>query len=416
MGSPRFRQLSPVLLAVLSAEIGSRLLSPRRAAPQPTRVTAAEYFSPEEISRGARFARPQLALGVLSQTTQLGVLALLTASSRRPPRRRWPRGMRSPSRGQGEIIAGALEAARTAGAVSLARMPVAVIARRRAVAVGLDTQSWAGWAADVAKELAITGVMSSAAGGAVTALIRRYPRDWWGPAAGASVAVMGLFGTLAPVLLEPLFNDFTPLPEGTARSDVLELARAAGITVGEVFGVDASRRTSGANAYVNGLGPTKRVVLFDTLLDRYTRDEVRVVVAHELSHVRHRDIVRAIALAIIVAPASALAIQRLSWTLSGQEGGPVGMPALGLAVGLIGGPVGIVTARLSRAVERRADADALKLSGSPEAFISMMRALAVQNLADVEPPRWARVLLASHPPALERIGAAVAYAAGGLAY
>src|SRR5581483_5202188 len=100
-------------------------------------------------------------------------------------------------------------------------------------------------------------------------------------------------------------------PEGVARSDVLELAQAAGIKVGEVLGVDASRRTSGANAYVNGLGPTKRVVLFDTLLDRYSRDEVRVVVAHELSHVRHRDIVRAIALAIIVAPASTLAIQRL---------------------------------------------------------------------------------------------------------
>ena len=87
-----------------------------------------------------------------------------------------------------------------------------------------------------------------------------------------------------------MFNDFTPLPEGETRSDVLELARAAGVEVGEVFSVDASRRTTGANAYVTGLGPTKRVVLFDTLLDRYSRDEVRVVVAHELAHVRHRDV------------------------------------------------------------------------------------------------------------------------------
>jgi STE24 endopeptidase len=409
MGSPRFRQVTPVLLALASAEIGSRLLSPRRAVPRPVPVPPGEYFSTDDITRGARFARPQLALGLVRETTQLGVLALLTTTSRtRPRRRRRLSGRRS---AQEEIVEGTLAAARTAVVMTLARMPVAVIARRRAMAVGLDTQSWLGWAADVAKALAIGGVMSSAAGGAVTALIRRYPRDWWAPAAGASVAVTGLFGTLAPVLLEPLFNDFTPLPDGPARSDVLELARAAGVRVGEVFGVDASRRTSGANAYVTGLGPTKRVVLFDTLLDRYTRDEVRVVVAHELSHVRHRDVVRAIGLAVITAPATSLAIQRLSWTLTGQEGGPVGIPELGLAVALISAPLGIVTARLSRAVERRADADALELSGSPEAFISMMRALAVQNLADVQPPRWARILLASHPPTLERIGAAVAYTA-----
>ncbi len=73
---------------------------------------------------------------------------------------------------------------------------------------------------------------------------------------------------------------------------MLELARAAGVKVGEVYSVDASRRTTAANAYVTGLGPTKRVVLFDTLLDRYNRDEVRVVVAHELAHVRHRDVPR----------------------------------------------------------------------------------------------------------------------------
>ena len=96
-------------------------------------------------------------------------------------------------------------------------------------------------------------------------------------------AVRRRLAALAPVVLDPVFNDFTPLPEGETRSDVLELARAAGVKVGEVYSVDASRRTTAANAYVAGLGPTKRVVLFDTLLDRYSRDEIRVVVAHELA-------------------------------------------------------------------------------------------------------------------------------------
>ena len=93
---------------------------------------------------------------------------------------------------------------------------------------------------------------------------------------------------------------------------MLALARDAGVSVGEVYSVDASRRTTAANAYVTGLGPTKRVVLFDTLLERYTRDEVRIVVAHELGHVRHRDVARGVAFAALTAPATAFAGQRLA--------------------------------------------------------------------------------------------------------
>ncbi len=128
---------------------------------------------------------------------------------------------------------------------------------------------------------------AAAGGGAVTAATRRYPRGWWLVAAGGAVGFGALVALLGPVALDPIFNDFDPLPEGETRSDVLELAGAAGVAVGEVYAVDASRRTNAANAYVTGLGPTKRVVLFDTLLDRYGRDEVRGVVAHELAHVRH---------------------------------------------------------------------------------------------------------------------------------
>jgi STE24 endopeptidase len=207
-----------------------------------------------------------------------------------------------------------------------------------------------------------------------------------------------------------VFNDFTPLPEGETRSDVLELARAAGVEVGEVYSVDASRRTTGANAYVTGLGPTKRVVLFDTLLNRYSRDEVRVVVAHELAHVRNRDVLRGVAFAAIVAPAGALAVQRLSWWLSPERGTARALPAMALATALVTAPTGLIVNRVSRALERRADRYSLELSGSPQAFISFERAIAVQNVADLRPPRWVTSLLATHPPTLERIGAAVAYA------
>jgi STE24 endopeptidase len=277
--------------------------------------------------------------------------------------------------------------------------------------VGLVTQSWRGWALDLVKSNAIGAVFAAGAGGAAVAITRRYPRGWWFPAAAGSVLVGSGFAALAPVLLDPVFNDFTPLPEGETRSDVLALAAAAGVKVREVYSVDASRRTTAANAYVTGLGPTKRVVLFDTLLDRYDRDQVRVVVAHELAHVRHRDVPRSVAFAAIVAPATALAVQRLSWALSSERGSAAALPALGLATAVVAGPLGVIGNRLSRAVERRADAYSLELSGAPDAFVSFERAIALQNVADLDPPALVRRVLATHPSTAERIGAAVAWSA-----
>ena len=398
------RTAGSLLLALAGAEVGVRLLRPREAPIDPADVHAEEYFSAEEIARGTRFARPQLAIGVARAALELGALATAVRRLRSTPRRRRAHAPGSAFGG------GALAGATLAVGMTIVPLPLSALARRRAIAVGLITQSWRGWAVDLVKSTAIEAALGAGAGGAIVALTRRYPRGWWLPAAVGSVGVGALLGALAPVLLDPVFNDFTPLPDGEPRSDVLALAHAAGVDVGEVFSVDASRRTTGANAYVTGLGPTKRVVLFDTLLDRYSRDEVRVVVAHELAHVRNRDVVRSIAYAALAAPAAAVSVQRLSWQLSPERGTARALPALALAAAVVAAPTGLIGNRLSRAVERRADAYSLELSGSPEAFVSFERAIALQNVADLRPPRWVSSLLATHPPTLERIGAAVAYA------
>jgi STE24 endopeptidase len=357
------------------------------------------YFSEAQIERGRRFARPQLALAVARSLVELGALGLVVRAGTPAA----VRCMRRPA------AAGALFGAGLTVAMALPPLPLAAIARRRAIGVGLVTQSWGGWALDLLKSTAIGASLTAGASGAVVAITRRYPRGWWLLAAAGSVGVGSAFAALAPVLLDPVFNDFTPLPEGQTRSDVLGLARAAGVRVREVYSVDASRRTTAANAYVTGLGPTKRVVLFDTLLDRYNRDEVRVVVAHELAHVRHRDVLRGVAYAAIAAPATALAVQRVSWALSPERGTAGALPALGLAAALLAAPLGMIGNRLSRAVERRADAYSLELSRAPDAFISFERAIALQNVADLEPPFFVRSVLASHPATADRIGAAVAW-------
>jgi STE24 endopeptidase len=394
----RHRVVESLLLTLVAAEAGVRLLSPRGHQVKPAPIDIHSYFSDAEIERGARYARPQVALGLARTGVEAGALALVVG---RPPR--WlGRKFRRPAAG------GALAAATLAVGLSLPPLPLSAIARRRGISVGLVTQSWRGWAADLLKGAAIEAALAGGAGAAAVAVMRRYPRRWWLPASLGSVVFGAVLAAVAPVVLDPIFNDFTPLPEGETRSDVLELARAAGVKVGEVYSVDASRRTTAANAYVTGLGPTKRVVLFDTLLDRYSRDEVRVVVAHELAHVRNRDVVRGVVFAAVVAPATGFAVQRLSWVLSPERGTPGALPALALAAGVVGAPTGVMGSRLSRAIERRADSYSLELTNAPEAFIAFERAIAVQNVADLEPPRLTS-LLASHPPTAERIAAAVGY-------
>jgi STE24 endopeptidase len=195
------------------------------------------------------------------------------------------------------------------------------------------------------------------------------------------------------------------------RTDVLELAQRAGVEVGEVYEIDASRRTTAANAYVNGIGATKRVVLFDTLLRDFSRDEVRLVVAHELGHVRHRDVPRFLAFSALAAPAALLAIAQVTRRLApeGEPPGPRTVPAVALAAMLVGAPVTAVFNQLSRRIEARTDEFALRLTGAPEPFIAFERGITVKNVAQAEPPRWAQLLFGSHPTTLERIGAAVAF-------
>ena len=158
-------------------------------------------------------------------------------------------------------------------------------------------------------------------GGALAlALVRRFRRRWWLPGSAAVVAVGVITVWLFPVVIDPLFNKFEPLPRGPLRSQVLELARKADVDVGQVYRVDASRRTTGVNAYVNGLGHSKRVVLYDNLIEGLPRDQVLQVVAHELGHQHHRDLLRGLVWLALVAPAGTLLAQRLAERIGRREG------------------------------------------------------------------------------------------------
>jgi STE24 endopeptidase len=405
--------LALALAGALAVAQGAALvLRPRRGLIAPDPVAVEEHFSAEEVARLRAFSRPQLALYAARALSQTAVLVALTA---RPPRSL----RRQPSSRRDRLALAAATGAGLTTALTAASLPAGALARRRALTAGLATQSWPAWAGDVVKATAISAVLTGAVAPAAISLVGRGPRGWWLPGAGAMVAGGAAATFLSPVVLDPLFNRFRPLPDGSARSDVLDLADRAGVDVGEVFEVDASRRTTAANAYVTGLGATKRVVLFDTLLARFTRDEARLVVAHELAHVRHRDVAFGLLHTAVVAPAALHAAAVLFARLSvGRTWDPpepptaAALPALALALGIAGAVTGSFAGQLSRRIEARADAFSLRLTDAPDPFISFERRICLQNLADPDPPRWIVALMGSHPPTVERIGTARAYARG----
>ena len=264
---------------------------------------------------------------------------------------------------------------------------------------------------------AVAAVLSAVAVLAFVALARALPGAWPAAAApGAALLVLAL-GFAGPIVLEPLFNRFRPLGDPALAGELRALAENAGVPVRDVLVADASRRTRRENAYVSGLGGTRRIVLFDNLLDASEPRQIRLVVAHELGHRRAGHVERGTLLGMAGSAAVVLVLWGLlSWPALLEAIGAFGpgdprvAPFLFLVVGvfeIIGLPLG---AALSRRWEREADRSSLELTRDPEAFESAHRRLARANLADLEPPRAVYGLLFSHPTPPERIAAARAWA------
>ena len=219
-------------------------------------------------------------------------------------------------------------------------------------------------------------------------------------------------------MLAPIFNHFEPLPESSrARADVLELGRRAGVDIGEVYRVDASRRTTTLNAYVDGIGSSKRVVLYDNLLDRANRRELDSVVAHELGHVAHDDIVRGLAFVAIVAPFGMLFARELAGAITRRRGvdpgSPAAVPAYLFSLAIAGlRRRGARQPALARRRGERRRVRARAHRRPPQALIEVQRHLARASLGDPDPPAALHFLFGTHPPTVERIGAALAFEDG----
>ncbi len=391
---------------IVVAEVGVWILSPREEPLEPVPVAENEYFSSAEIDRATDYRDVQRWL-MLAGLAVEGIVLVAIALGRPAPVRR---GL---ERLAGRPVLGAAAAgAGIALLTTIVTLPVSVISHERSVDVGLSTQSLGSWFWDVARSAGITAVITAGGAALLMALVRRFPRRWW---VGGAVLVTGLtvvFVWVGPVVLAPIFNKFEPLPDSSkARADVLELGREAGVDIGQVYRVDASRRSTALNAYVDGIGSTKRVVLYDNLLDRARRPELRSIVAHELGHVAHDDVPRGILYVAIVAPLGLVFARELTLAITRRTGTdpatPAAIPAYFLALTLASLVLNVPGNQLSRKIEASADQFALELTHDPGALIDVQVQLAKTNLSDPDPPDVYSFLFGTHPTTVERIGAAL---------
>jgi STE24 endopeptidase len=289
----------------------------------------------------------------------------------------------------------------------LATLPFALLLHGHLVEYGLSTQNRSEFLLDLAKGEAIGVVVTALAVLVVVGCARRWRRAW--PAiAGGVLACFVLVGSLIyPLVVEPIFNDFTPLPDGEFRSEILALADEEGVDVNDVLVADASRRTTTLNAYVSGLGSTRRIVVYDNLVEDLPRGEALSVVAHELAHARHQDVLTG---SLLGAAGMLCGVGLLGLMVGRRRGAsmadPVVVPlvlALAALAGFVSTPV---QNTVSRQLETRADVDALRATEDPKAFVQMQKELALRSFSDPTPPELVQLWFGSHPTTMERIGLA----------
>ncbi|MBV8080527.1 MAG: M48 family metallopeptidase [Actinobacteria bacterium] len=349
------------------------------------------FFSAEQVEQSRRYHRPLYVAQAIDLVLGLLVLGLLAAFAD------WRIGP--------WWLAAPLLAAIAVAVSAFVRLPVVFwsgyVNEHR---WGFSTQSVAAWAGDFFRKLLVACVFAAIPVLGVVGLAHALP-SWW-PVVAAPLAALFVLvvGFLAPVVLEPLFNRFEPLADEELAAELRVLAVRAGVPVRDVLVADASRRTTKVNAYVSGLGSTRRVVLFDTLLRRAARPELELVLAHELGHRRARHVVKGTVLGMLGAVAGTFVV----WAVLDDPRDPTVAPLV-LFVAMV---LELLTlpfwTSLSRRFEREADRFSLDLTHDRDAFVTVHRELATANLSDLDPPRIVYRILFTHPTAPERIASAFA--------
>ncbi|MEI2712739.1 MAG: M48 family metallopeptidase [Nocardioides sp.] len=359
----------------------------------PAAVPASEVFTREEIARAEHYSRW---IRVWSWSSLVISLLTVVALARSQRLGEWlSRGRWAPR------VAIAVVVVTTVG--MLTTLPTGLAGWRLRRMHGLSTQHWWEYLRDDLQstgiQLAVLSLMLIVAVG----LARKRPRDWplWAGLLAAGFVVAGSY--VYPVVIEPAFNDFSSLPDGPLRTQVFELADAQHVVIEDVLVADASRRTTTLNAYVSGFGATRRVVLYDNLVEELPDDEVLAVVAHELAHASHGDVVTG---TLLGAAGTWCGVGLLGLLMGGRMSSARTVPLVLALIAFGSLAAAPVENAISRRLETRADYEGLLATGDGAPVVRMQRQLALHSLADATPPRWMHLWFGSHPTTLQRIALA----------
>ncbi len=367
----------------------------------------AAHFTPEDVARGGAYMGGRYRLFAAGITLRLAILLVLIGTPASATLRNLAVRL-APAR---PAVAVAIYVALLVLIFELLALPLGYYAGFvREHAFGLSTQTRTAWLVDRVKGLVLSLALAVPLGSLLALLWRRYPGRWVLPAWGLGAFAMVVLVTLAPIIIDPLFNTIRPLRDPDLRQRVIALAGRAGVPVDQVYEIDASRRTRKGNAYFTGLGRTKRIVLYDTLLAGSSPDEVELVVAHEIGHWKRVHIWKGIGLSLLgMGIALWCAARILEWAV--RRGGfhlagpadVAGLPLFLLVLFVLNLVSLPIQNGISRHFEREADRTSLELTGNAAAFIRSEVQLARSNLADLTPPPAVVWLLYTHPPVAERI-------------
>lgn len=397
----RARGRSPAVVVVLAGVVFVVLaawLVPWSPVPggTPAPVSAGSAFTDAEIAAGEHYAAWSRVWSWSSLVVQLAVVCVLGSA-----RVRERLAARLPGHWWVQVSLAVLAVTVVLRVLAL---PFGVALQQHRLDHGLSTQSWWGYARDVVTGTTVSVVVTSLGLLVLVGLARRWQRAWVVVGAGLAATLVLVGSLVYPLVVEPLYNSFTPLPDGPLRTSVLEVADREGVAVDDVLVADASRRTTTLNAYVSGWSGTRRVVLYDTLVDSLPDDQVLSVVAHELAHARHDDVLTGTALGALGA---AFGVGLLGLLVGGERMRRASVAPLVMALLAVGTQLASpVENGISRRIETRADVDALKATGDPVAFREMQVMLARRSLADPTPPAWSQWWWGSHPTVLQRLALA----------
>lgn len=369
-------------------------------------------FPGYDVARATRYARIRRGLAIGQSIASLGQAALFIGTGHAERlRRRIGAKIRQPE------IADAIHLTVLSVETWALGLPERYIAGQRIERhFGLSRRTDRDWLSSEITALTMGTALSVPLGTAALSVVRRAPEKWHIVLPALSVPVQLAFVRLAPVLIFPRFNAFTPIESGELRARINTLADKAGIELGGVYSIDLSKQTERANAFFAGMGSTRRVVLGDTLLRSFEPAEIEGVVAHEIGHQVHGDLWRMSALNAIGTFGGAIALKWLAPKLAGVTSRWTGtdridtsgsVPVWGLATGMLAAVGTPLLLAYSRAVERRTDRYAIDLTQNGESYAEAINRLMRQNLDEPYPPRWATILFRSHPPTGERIEAAL---------